>query len=362
MIEVRWKRFLNQFYIICCVIATIVLILNCFYNFWKDKDTSQITFKMYHEEKDGIYPSVSLCFEWPFLKERFENLEGGITASNYSQFLKGEFWDDKYQDIDYDNVTLDLKSYLASVKIENTIGVRKMYSFRNDSSDNSSKALSLSVSSRSSDEKCYSIDIPYKEKEYLKLLEIKFNKTIFHDTKTGIGFKDNFYIAFHYPSQFRTSSVRSSVIRYDVKSIVAESGRKGRLDKVTFTIMNVEVLRRRDKRTENCNWDWKRHDDYFNTYIVQDVGCRLPYLHHANEKLNKCSNSQELSKFDNEFHGKIPGSDSFIKPCLTIEKMFYRYDEMRQSVFLSLSSLLTIEIRYEDSIFKEIEYIQGKKL
>merc|ERR1712218_25993 len=41
-----------------------------------------------------------------------------------------------------------------------------------------------------------------------------------------------------------------------------------------------------------------------------------------------------------------------------IEKMFYRYDEMRQSVFLSLSSLLTIEIRYEDSIFKEIEYIE----
>ena len=320
-----------------------------------------MTCNYYFQLQQKFYPSVSLCFEWPFLKKRFD-IEGGMKASDYSRFLKGELWDDKYIDVEYDNVTLDLKSYLASVKTENTIDERKMYSFRNGSSDNSSKALSLIVSSRSSNEKCYSIDIPYTKREYLKLIEMKFNKTIFEDTKWKEGFKDNFYIAFHYPSQFRTSSVRSSVIRYNVKSVVSESGRKGRLDKVTFTIMNVEVLKRRDKRTKRCNWDWKRHDQYFNKYMVQDVGCHLPYIHHPNEKLKNCSNSQKLSKFDNEFHGKIPESDSFMKPCLTIEKMFYRYDEIRGSVFLSLSSLLTIEIRYEDPIYKEIEYIQGKRL
>ena len=110
--EVKWKIILNKSYLFCCAIATIALISNCFYNFWLDKDTSQITFKTYHKGQDSIYPSISLCFDWPFLKDRLVSFGDGINATAYSKFLSGEFWDDRFLEVDYDNVTINLESKL----------------------------------------------------------------------------------------------------------------------------------------------------------------------------------------------------------------------------------------------------------
>ena len=117
-VDVKWKRFFNHIYVFCCVIATIALISNCFYNFWLDKDTSQITFKTYHKGKDSMYPSISLCFDWPFLKDSLVSFGNGVNASTYSNFLSGDFWDDRFLHVDYDNVTINLESYLTSIEIE----------------------------------------------------------------------------------------------------------------------------------------------------------------------------------------------------------------------------------------------------
>ena len=66
-----------------------------------------------------------------------------------------------------------------------------------------------------------------------------------------------------------------------------------------------------------------------------------------------------MAKFDNKFHEKIAGANSYTKPCLTIEKMFYRYDEVRESLYLSLNTWMSIMIEFVDPIYKEIEYVQG---
>ena len=51
--------------------------------------------------------------------------------------------------------------------------------------------------------------------------------------------------------------------------------------------------------------------------------------------------------------------DLSMKPCLTIEKMFYRSDEIRQSRYLSLNTWMSIVVEFEDPIYKEIEYVEG---
>ena len=48
------------------------------------------------------------------------------------------------------------------------------------------------------------------------------------------------------------------------------------------------------------------------------------------------------------------------KGARKIEKMFFRHDELRDSVFLSMRAhLLIIDIEFQDKVYKEIEYIQG---
>ena len=210
--DVRWKSIFNKFYLFCCVVATIALITNCFRNFWLDKDTSQITFKTYNADKDSIYPSVSICFDWPFWNGNSNRSEVVIDAIRYSQFLSGSLWDPAFLNIDYDRVTVDLESYVSSINIDYSNGGKKLYNYRNKNGPNASHyLLPMIISSQSSEEKCFTIDMPETKNGTIKSLEIKITSQIFKDIEApGLlkVLKGNFYVAFHYPSQFLTSSIR----------------------------------------------------------------------------------------------------------------------------------------------------------
>ena len=204
------------------------------------------------------------------------------------------------------------------------------------------------------------INMPDTEKELIKKVEIKMKSQIFKDF-TARHFYGSFYVAFHYPAQFLTSSIRSSIIRYNVDELMAKSDNSGELIKVWFDIDNVEVLRRRNKRTEPCNTLWKEgHDDVFKKNLMGHVGCEPPHWKTDEMKLRDCSKPQELSRFDNKFHDKIPMSELFMKPCSTIEKISFRSDITRRSRYLTSNPSVTIQIEFQDSVFKEIEYLQGR--
>ena len=115
---------------------------------------------------------------------------------------------------------------------------------------------------------------------------------------------------------------------------------------------------RRNKRNEKCNWDWKNHDEHFREHISREVGCTPPHWY-SNTTRRPCSKQQQLSRFDNKFHDRIIGSDFFIKPCLEIEKMFYRFDEIRGTIWKSLTNYIAIVILFQDTIYKEIDYVKG---
>ena len=67
----------------------------------------------YHSSKDSVYPSLSLCIRPPFLEKEFERgKDEVINISSYTQFLKGNYWDERMLDIYYDNVTVSLENNL----------------------------------------------------------------------------------------------------------------------------------------------------------------------------------------------------------------------------------------------------------
>ena len=354
---IRWNLILSLLYGVVCGLATILLICNCFYKFWLDKDASQISFKQYHENKDALYPSVSICFNWPYRKDAFRELGPGIDAENYNKFLSGKIWDDKYLDIDYENVTLDLESYLNSINVENTKHEVEYYNLEKNVTD--THGITLSVTGRSSDEKCLGIDIPYTEKLPLKRMKLKFKNQIFKDIDTKSVYKQNFYLSFHYPSQFLISSIKSAIIPFKVNTILSPSSNGVTLNKLTLNVEHMEVLRRRNKITENCNMDWKTNDQLFKTHLIQAVGCSPPHWYHRKDFRN-CSSKKEISRFDYEFHDRLDGSTGFRHPCLQIEKLFFQYKELRDHVFFSMKfDLLHIDVEFQDKVYKEIEYIQG---
>lgn len=111
------KRIIAQvvFYFVC-VILTIVAVFKCINTFLQDNDVSLVNFKKFNSDKDAVYPSVSLCFGNPFLKEQLVLL--GSNVSSYVNFLTGNEWDETLVRIDYDKVTVDISQYVLGYELE----------------------------------------------------------------------------------------------------------------------------------------------------------------------------------------------------------------------------------------------------
>ena len=98
-----------------CTSATIAFICFCLYKYSQNDDVSQVTFQEFHKKKDNLYPSVSICVSSIFYEENLKSYGDGINISTYTDFMNGEYWDDRIVKVDYDNVTLNFSNYLLGV-------------------------------------------------------------------------------------------------------------------------------------------------------------------------------------------------------------------------------------------------------
>ena len=100
-----------------CTSATIAFICFCLYKYSQNDDVSQVTFQEFHKKKDNLYPSVSICLSSIFYEENLKSYGDGINISTYTDFMSGEYWDDRIDKVDYDNVTLNFSNYLLGVMV-----------------------------------------------------------------------------------------------------------------------------------------------------------------------------------------------------------------------------------------------------
>ena len=103
------RNWMLQFQIFCHFL-TIWITCWCFHKYMKDKDVSHVNYRRFHDDSDSLYPSLTLCFNNPFLDDRLKKNGDGVNITTYVHFLEGTLWDDRMVNIDYDNVTVDLKS------------------------------------------------------------------------------------------------------------------------------------------------------------------------------------------------------------------------------------------------------------
>ena len=79
-----------------CFLAAIILVGRCIYLYYKDGDVSQVEYHNFHDSKDHIYPSVSICIKnpifIPFWSDIFGNAKMEVTPN-----LKNKCWRNFYR-------------------------------------------------------------------------------------------------------------------------------------------------------------------------------------------------------------------------------------------------------------------------
>ena len=228
-----------------------------FYKFvFEDGDVSLIDYKSLKNGRDVALPVTSTCFKNPFMEENLEQIIHGLNSTTYLQYLGGEYFDERFGNIDYNNVTHDLNNLMHSnVTVILRSGIKLITSteeiLEKDAYVTFSGLLYIDWLAMY---KCYGLEINANYQGQIKLIKFFF-------TDSFVGYPG---ILFHYPGQFLLSNQKHKWPYVKLSS-------------VEFYITGMEVLKRRSKRKERCLEKWKDYDDLVLKRHIENHGCRLPY-------------------------------------------------------------------------------------
>ena len=104
-------RYCTHFYHGLCVVTAMGMFVYCVYQYEQNRDVSMVDFREMNDEDDNIYPAVSICISTRLLEKTMENGSTKTDLTNYWSFLSGDYWDDEYLDVSYDNVTEPIENF-----------------------------------------------------------------------------------------------------------------------------------------------------------------------------------------------------------------------------------------------------------
>ena len=294
---------LNFAYFLICLFATIGLSIYSFYRFAKNEDVTLVQESKFLSSRDAVYPSFSFCILPPLMENKFKAYgDSRINMTSYVNFLKGEFWDDRFLKIEYDNVTVSLTDNL----------------FAGIYFTQSQKEIDWNpehyVSFRSPDRKCFTVDAPFVDKNLLITYAMAIKNNIFPD-----GERSPYEILtfLHYPGQRFTGYY---TIKYDFVSRHNKSNPYA----MVYRVRNIGVISRRNKKYDPCIEDWRHYDQQFMEQKMNEIGCHPPHWK-ANTSLPLCSNATQMKIFvDQPSTDKV---ETYDPPCHIIERLDSIYYE-----------------------------------
>ena len=315
-----------------CSFIAIVLTAYCIYQFVLDPDVSNITLERFHESKDDIHPSITLCEKDPF------SLGGQLRNTTipfmYEYFIKGESkkmgheFSQQLLEVDYDDLSASLNDIIIEFRIDVFTRFDEFLSLSYDVSDgslaiNKSKEglmkeialwdsgiplnLPIVVSARTGLHKCYTFDIPMIRKVNIRSVLIKMNATRASIVNGGLNLA-RYYIMLTYPNQ--TMQVPEG------KKIYLNQHHRNRpyCYKFETTLGAMEVFQRRDKSKQRCNMDWTKQDQKLMNFIIERVGCN-PKHWKIKSELPHCHSVKQYKEI-NEYYFD---SGNYMPPCRSIE-------------------------------------------
>ena len=288
-----------------CMIFTIILVTQWMERYFLDEDMTIIENRSYYMDDSDLFPVMSLCFKQVFHDKLFEKFGPNITGSKYEEYLKGEFFDEIMNTIDYDSVTTNISDYVIAMDAY----------FQNGTSveDTLSNVAwkppyhSYSWQSWKDHVKCFSFELTDKN---IHIVRIFILRDIFPNRIRPQ--YAGFTVMFHYPNQLSTSIhsiTRQWVSRNELSNYWMDFNIRG---------MNV-VVRRYKKKYNNCLQNWQNYDNVVIEQLIKSVGCKAPYQK-TKDYWPICKSKQKMKKV--QF--PIETVSGFNRPCREIENINYQ--------------------------------------
>ena len=264
--KITIKRSLRYLFAFVCVLAAISICVYWVYKYRLDEDLSVITYRKFYEKENDVYPTVSLCFNNPFLAKRLA--EYGVNESAYLNFLVGEYFSEEMLKINYENVTIDISNYVKGHMIYFNNGTR----IEVDSEKNIDKIKSFTYVSYNGIHgvtwgffKCFALDIP-KVRDLL-LFRILISNNIFPNAMRPT--YATFRAIYHLPRQFFLSGANQQWIwPYRAAN---ESY------KMRFNVGSNTIMIRRNKKNSRCIDSYEKYDDWVLKLYKNEAKCNIPY-------------------------------------------------------------------------------------
>ena len=114
---------------ILCVLVAAIMVGYWIYKYKKDDDFTLIEIKHLNEIENFIQPEVTTCFWYPFLSyavlKHLRIITNRTLHKNYPNYLKGDYFNEAYQNISYHDVTPNIFDHFKVLQIYWRLDKRK---------------------------------------------------------------------------------------------------------------------------------------------------------------------------------------------------------------------------------------------
>ena len=331
---------------IFCMFGAVATAIWCCYEFAKNEDICEVSYKRFLQDSQSTYPDIFVLFPYLLNKTAFENLGGGINASMFKEILDGKRWDDRMLEIPLEDVSLKLENYMISSCIKSVVFEPCV------------PIEAITDGMFLGGLRTHSFQLPRDRPTTFATFQ--FRKSIFSN---GIApAKHELMIAFQYPNRVYRS--QGSLFQIEWPSNEEEKRENYLID---FKMRDMEVLKRRQKRGSAClevhDYDEKKKED-----MMLEVGCRPYFWNHSTiDKICKTEKEmQGLMSRNAEIFYRLNQKESDIPPCTEIQKLqidhnvkttnmtFAEEHTKQKNVDVGNETWFEIRLEIQTDTFKEI--------
>ena len=332
---------------ITCLFLTSMMVSYWIYKFGiEDRDIGVVDYIPITESEDIERPNLAICLSFPILEKRFENYN--FSSIEYYRYLKGDIFDRKFLEIDYENITLDIQDYFRdgiltffnSTRIRlNETDLKHEVIFNGFYIRRRSKNSNLALTNPRLI-KCFTSTVTKAKSKDMKELYLSYEKLrLMSDLKNkwmrsgAISLFTNLI----YPRQFLLQV--SQMYHFDMSNN----------DNIIETnLLDLEILKSRNSHNRRCLGDEILYDEYALRKHLQNVGCRPPYISPF-ESSPSCSEKKDIKRSKYSYHETIKSTNSI--PCRRISSIKDDAFKVKLKRYLSRQArYLMFGISYPDVI------------
>lgn len=297
----------------------------------EDRDIGVVDYLSLEDTKDVDFPLPTLCIKTPFLTETLNKTIFGMTRTDYLKYLRGEIWNNTYELINYENVTINLNDYFTHATEKRT----NDFSWRNSTLLFNHKVV-FNGFYLTSFLKCFSIESNIRNHRDIKKLQLYYSIQGLVDS--SIGPNVPIFYKINYPGQYLLGD---NPYYYSMK--------EGNYRFVR--VKKIEILKRRDTNNKKCSENYLRYDQMILKQHLSTTGCHPPYLETGTET-PKCDSMKRLK--ESRFQYESVRAMNYPKDCK-------RMSEIR--TFISGGKLKSLEGKWRFGISypEEVKIITQSK-